>query len=73
MEPNIPPRKTKCRKVGNVQSGIFERLKSLEIGESFEIPLNTRKSIHRYAKDVGIKVATRQLGSDTTTTVYRIG
>jgi len=64
----IPPQFTGHRK----NLGIVEQLRNLKIGEKTEFPIKARFSLHACAKLIKIKIATRQLGSKDTVTVWRV-
>jgi hypothetical protein len=63
----IPPKHQSAKR----STGLTAKLRGLQIGQSVEIPLDWENRVHTPANRLGIRVATRRLGSVNTVTVYR--
>lgn len=64
----IPPYRAGCKN----QTGLSQKLRKMKVGESIQIPKETRNSVCAAARYIGIRCATRCMGSDTEVTVLRI-
>tara|TARA_B100001123_G_C15307038_1_gene1023013 strand:- start:1424 stop:1666 length:243 start_codon:yes stop_codon:yes gene_type:complete len=72
----IPPKFTGCyettdyfKKYGNTFSGL---LRNLKIGDYVKVTHKESKNCYATANQIGIKIATRRMGSKTHTRIYRV-
>ena len=72
----LPPRLSGCQTKGNYRhggyAGLTAFLKRLGVGEGRVAPRLWEQCAGAHAKKIGIRIITRRLGSDDTTTIYRI-
>lgn len=66
--PKIPPQYSGFR----TNAGITDKLRRLDVGDKIILPVSAQTTVHGVAYMLGIKVATRKLGSKTTVTVWRV-
>ena len=66
---NVPRRAYKCKNDSKWSS----LLKTLSIGDTFNISMNKRSAIYKLAKRKGFKVIGRQLGRDDIITFWFLG
>jgi|21_taG_2_1085346.scaffolds.fasta_scaffold02920_7 hypothetical protein len=76
IDKKIPPRFTGCydytdfyKKYGNSCAGL---LRNLKVGDYVKLTHKESKGCYSQAEQIGIKIATRRMGSKTYTRVYRI-